>query len=120
MSTETVTQKQLIQQWVEAFNNGDAETLKDFYHDDAVNHQMPNNAVHGKKEIGEMFRQEFLEAPEMHCIPVQIICEGNWAVLEWKDSKNFRGCGFFEIVDGKIKTQRGYWDKLSFLQLYNK
>jgi limonene-1,2-epoxide hydrolase len=25
-------------------------------------------------------------------------------------------CGFFQVVDGKIAFQRGYWDKLSFLR----
>jgi len=75
--------------------------------------------VVGRKAIGEMFRKEFDAAPFMHCIPVQIITEGNWAVLEWKDPKGFSGCGFFEVINGYIQTQRGYWDKLSFNKLYN-
>ena len=25
-----------------------------------------------------------------------------------------RGCGFFRVVDGLIRFQRGYWDRLSF------
>jgi len=29
-----------------------------------------------------------------------------------------RGCGFFHVVDGQITSQRGYWDKLSFLRLH--
>lgn len=66
-----------------------------------------------------MFRQEFANAPEMHCIPVQIIAERDWAVLEWKDPKGFRRCGFFRVADGLIELQRGYWDKLTFHKLYN-
>jgi nicotinamidase-related amidase len=38
-------------------------------------------------------------------------------MLEWKDPLGLRGCGFFHVVNGKIKFQRGYWDKLSFLRL---
>jgi hypothetical protein len=30
-----------------------------------------------------------------------------------------RGCGFFHVQDGKIRFQRGYWDKLSFLRLHS-
>ena len=45
--------------------------------------------------------------------------DGEWAILEWKDPLGLRGCGFFHIVDGKIKLQRGYWDKLSFLKQHN-
>jgi limonene-1,2-epoxide hydrolase len=25
-----------------------------------------------------------------------------------------RGCGFFQIVDGKIRSQRGYWDRATW------
>lgn len=66
-----------------------------------------------------MFRNEFALAPGMHCIPVQIIAENNWAVLEWRDPKGFTGCGFFEVIDGKIHNQRGYWDRLTFNKLYD-
>lgn len=110
--------RQIIEQWVKAFNEGDATTLESLYHEHAVNHQMPKEPVQGRAAIGNMFRSEFAAAPEMHCIPVQIIEEGNWAVLEWRDPKGFPGCGFFEVVDGLIHTQRGYWDRLSFNQLY--
>lgn len=41
---------------------------------------------------------------------------GEWAILEWKDPKGLRGCGFFHIIDNKIKLQRGYWDKLTFFK----
>jgi hypothetical protein len=42
--------------------------------------------------------------------------DGEWATLEWKDPLGFIGCEIFQIVDGKIKIQRGYCDKLSFLK----
>jgi limonene-1,2-epoxide hydrolase len=111
--------KNIIEKWVAAFNNANIDLLESLYAEDAVNHQMPSKPVIGKKAIGKMFRDEFKQAPEMHCIVIQIIEEGNWAVLEWKDPKGFQGCGFFKIENGLIKTQRGYWDKLSFYSLYN-
>jgi hypothetical protein len=112
------TPREIITKWVTAFNSGNIELLESLYAPNAINHQMPNDPVVGKTAIGEMFRSEFAAAPGMRCIPVQIIEEGNWAVLEWKDPKDFRGCGFFEIKDGLIQTQRGYWDRLSFNKLY--
>ena len=102
-----------------AFNKGDTKTLESLYAENAVNHQMPNAPVTGRKSIGQMFQTELTAAPGMHCIPIQIIEKGNWAVLEWKDPKGFHGCGFFEVKNGLIQTQRGYWDKLSFKKLYN-
>ena len=111
--------KEIVEKWLAAFNSADTDQLESLYAPDAVNHQMPNSPVVGQAAIGAMFREEFAAAPDMHCIPVQIISEGTWAVLEWEDPKGFRGCGFFEVADGLIKTQRGYWDKLSFNRLYN-
>jgi hypothetical protein len=111
--------KQIIERWLVAFNNADTATLESLYAEDAVNHQLPNEPIYGQKAIGKMFRDEFSIAPDMHCIPVQIIEEGKWAVLEWTDPKGFAGCGFFEIRNGLIQTQRGYWDRMTFNKLYN-
>jgi limonene-1,2-epoxide hydrolase len=108
--------KQLVSAWVETFNSADAEKLATFYHDDAINHQVANQPIEGKAAITKMFADEFANA-EMHCIPENIFEDGEWAILEWRDPKGLRGCGFFQVVDGKIKFQRGYWDKLSFLRL---
>lgn len=34
-------------------------------------------------------------------------------------SEMFTGMRFFQVVNGKIVFQRGYWDKLSFLKQHN-
>ena len=62
-----------------------------------------------------MFASGFASA-NMVCIVENIFEEGEWAILEWRDPRDLRGCGFFHVVDGKIVFQRGYWDKLSFLR----
>ena len=110
--------KALIKQWVEAFNEGNAERIADFYHEDAVNHQVANDPVVGKTAIFEMFEQEFSKA-DMTCLVENIFEDGDWGILEWKDPLGLRGCGFFHFVAGKIQFQRGYWDKLSFLRQFN-
>ena len=101
------------------FNAADAAGLADLYHDDAVNHQVASESgpVVGKKAIREVFEQEFATA-EMVCIVENMFEDGEWAIMEWRDPKGLRGCGFFHIVDGKVKFQRGYWDKLSMIRLY--
>jgi hypothetical protein len=50
----------------------------------------------------------------MTCVVDQILEDGEWATLEWRDPLGLRGCGFFQIVGGRIIHQRGYWDRLSF------
>ncbi|BDU39449.1 nuclear transport factor 2 family protein [Vibrio nigripulchritudo] len=110
--------RKVVEQWVEAFNQGDANKIADFYHTNAANHQVANEPVEGKAAIKAMFEAEF-SAAEMVCIVENIFQDGEWAVLEWKDPIGLRGCGFFKIEGGLITFQRGYWDKLSFLRAHN-
>ncbi len=107
--------KELVQSWVEAFNRGDAAEMAAFYHDAAINHQVTRDPVEGKNAIRQMFEDDFATA-EMVCIPENIFEDGEWAILEWRDPLGLRGCGFFNVINGKILFQRGYWDQLSFLR----
>jgi len=109
--------RELVQRWVEAFNRHDAENITALYHEDAVNHQMPQEPVEGRAAIHAMFARDFASAG-MVCIVENIFEDGDVAILEWRDPLGLRGCGFFHVRDGKIAFQRGYWDKLSFLRLH--
>ncbi|MGZ3838743.1 MAG: nuclear transport factor 2 family protein [Flavisolibacter sp.] len=110
-----MTPIEVLHQWIEAFNKADAETLSNLYADDAINHQVVNEPVRGRKAIRQMFVTEFAAA-EMTCLPENIFQDGEWAIMEWKDPKGLRGCGFFQVREGKIIFQRGYWDRLSFMK----
>ena len=109
--------REIVKAWVEAFNRADVEALTDFYREDAINHQVAEQPVEGRDAIREMFAAGFAAA-NMVCIPEHIFEDGEWAILEWRDPKGLRGCGFFHVVGDKIVFQRGYWDKLTFLRLY--
>jgi len=113
-----ITPIEVLEKWIAAFNHADIEEISSLYADNAINHQVANEPVIGKSAIRQMFTNEFASA-EMTCIPENIFQDGEWAILEWKDPRGLRGCGFFQIQDGKIVFQRGYWDKLSFLKQYN-
>ncbi len=107
--------RQVVEAWVAAFNRGDAAALGAMYLDEAINHQVANEPVQGRAAIEAMFAREFAAA-EMVCIPENLFEDGDWAILEWRDPKGLRGCGFFKVIGGKIAFQRGYWDKLRFLR----
>jgi ketosteroid isomerase-like protein len=77
--------KEVIERWVEAFNKADADLISSYYSDDAVNHQVANSEVAGKDAIHAMFREEFAAA-EMDCIVENLFQDGEWAILEWKET----------------------------------
>ena len=105
----------VLEQWIERFNAGDVDGLMELYAEDAVNHQIVTDPLVGRDNIRRLFETEFARA-EMTCIPEKIHDAGDWVILEWSDPKGLCGCGFFNIVDGKIRFQRGYFDQLSFFR----
>ena len=109
--------KAIVEAWVEAFNRRDVARLVVFYSDDAINHQVAEGKVKGTAAIRQMFVEAF-ESAEMTCEIENLFEVEDWAILEWKDPIGLRGCGFFYIQNGKIKLQRGYWDKISFLKFH--
>ena len=105
--------KEVVRAWVDAFNRGDANALAALYADNATNHQVVRDPVEGRAAIRSMFEREFAAA-DMECIVENLFEDGDWAILEWRDPAGRRGCGFFNVADGLIQFQRGYWDRLSF------
>jgi len=110
--------KEVLQQWLDAFNNADVETLGDLYAESAINHQVANDPIMGREAIRKMFADGFAMT-KMVCQPEHIFQDGEWAIMEWTDPQGLRGCGFFHVINDKIILQRGYWDKLSFIRLHN-
>ena len=113
-----MTPSEVVREWVRRFNAADVDGLSALYAVDAINHQVVTNPLHGREAIANLFRTEFARAT-MVCEVEQILEDGEWAVMEWRDPLGLRGCGFFHVRDGKIQFQRGYWDKLSVLRLHN-
>jgi SnoaL-like protein len=113
-----MSNREIILKWVKLFNKGDYCSLAEMYEEKAINHQVTNEPIVGKNNIKNMFKEEFSNA-EMNCIIENIYVDNEWAILEWKDPLGLRGCGFFQIFENKIRFQRGYWDKLSFLRQHN-
>lgn len=107
--------EKLIRNWVERFNAADADGLAGLYHEDAVNHQVVRDPIIGRNNIRAMFVSEF-ESAEMVCIVDAIHVSSTATTLEWRDPLGLRGCGIFTIEQGAIRFQRGYWDRLAFIE----
>ena len=110
--------RETVEAWVQAFNSADVERIASLYSEDAINHQVVQAPVEGREAIRAMFQGEF-DVAEMTCIVENIFTDGDWAILEWRDPLGLRGCGFFNVRNGRICFQRGYWDRLSFLRKNN-
>lgn len=119
-----MTPKQVLQEWVKGMNSHQAEALAALYHEDAVNLQMAiGTPLQGRKAIQDDFADFFKNIPDTFTQVENLFEEGEWAILEWSGGGTFkptgkkftlRGCGFFHVIDGKIKFQRGYWDKATW------
>ena len=104
-----MTPRDTVERWLQRFNAGDAEGISALYADDAVNHQIPLEPVVGRQAIEDFHRETFGGGP-LVCEPINMVVDGDWVALEWADPDGFRGCGFFQVRDGLIRHQRGYWD----------
>ncbi|HEY3449570.1 MAG TPA: nuclear transport factor 2 family protein [Myxococcales bacterium] len=114
--------REVVVAFFEAFNRHDVGALAALYAADAVNHQMPSEPLRGREAIRQSFAEAFRAVPDMGCEVVHVMVDGEWGAAEWQGWGTARaedgsprpyrmnGCGFFEVRDGRIVLQRGYWD----------
>ena len=123
--------RDVVEQWVAAFNARDAHAAAALYHEDATNWQVAagDPAVGRQTILGDLV-SFFRAFPDSFTQVENLFEDGEWAMLEWfgggtwrgefagssPNGKSFtlRGCGFFHVVDGKITFQRGYWDRATW------
>ena len=55
-----MTPKQIVELWIEKFNNADIEGLIELYAVDAINHQVVTKPLKSREEIKELFEVDFL------------------------------------------------------------
>ena len=116
--------REVVEEWVAAYNQQDARAAAELYHDDAANFQVAlGTPTVGKQTIlGDLIT--FFDAFPDNFTHVENLFEvGDWAILEWSGggtwrgefagmpangrSFTIRGCGFFYVTEGKIRFQRG-------------
>jgi limonene-1,2-epoxide hydrolase len=104
--------REVVQAWLEALNRADAETLVSLYAKDAIYHQATNVTVVGREAIRAMFARSFAGSGAS-CTSENLLEDGEWVILEWRDPQGHRGCNVFHIPYGRILLQRDYGDTLS-------
>ena len=123
--------REVVAAWVEAFNRRDAHAAAALYHEDAVNWQIAaGEPAVGRPAIVDGLLAFFQAFPDNYTHVESLYQDGEWAILEWSGGGTWRGefaglppngrafrlrgCGFFHVVAGQIKLQRGYWDKATW------
>ncbi len=123
--------KELLQNWIYAFQGRDLEAVVACYAEDAVNFQIAAGAPSvGKEQIYKDTAEFFRGFPNAWSKVENLMSDGDFAAWEWIGGGTFsgefygnaptgksfeiRGCGFFRFKDEKIILQHGYWDKLSW------
>ena len=63
---ERMQPRELVRQWVDAFNHADVDALTAFYAEDAINHQVAEAPVQGRLAIRHLFEAGFSSATVWH------------------------------------------------------
>lgn len=125
--------REVVAAWADAFNRRDAEAAAGLYEENATNWQVAaGEPAVGREAILADLRAFFGAFPDSYTHAENLFEDGEWAILEWSGggtwrgafvglepngrSFKLRGCGFFRVVDEKIRFQRGYWDKLTWFK----
>ncbi len=123
--------KELLQNWIDAFQRRDLEAVVACYAETAVNFQIAaGEPAIGKERIRQDTAEFFKAFPDAWSRVENIISDEDSAAWEWIGGGTFtgefygdeptgksfeiRGCGFFQFENDKIILQRGYWDKISW------
>lgn len=126
----------LASQWIAAFNAHDVATIVSFYHEDAeLNDAGMKYPRRGKPAIEAWFTQRFSTMPIItYTSSEYVVVTDQRAVVTWTThgrspipgkqswlswlSRPFQvdGVSVFIIQDGRIRSQRGYYDHLAVIQ----
>ena len=113
--------KDLIKDFIEAWNNLDLEKVVNFFAEDIFYHNIPMEPLNGKSEAST-FVDGLKDCDSINWELIAIAEEGNKVLTERLDSFNFKDgrkisipvMGTFEIENNKIKKWRDYFDLETF------
>ncbi|HET8538714.1 MAG TPA: nuclear transport factor 2 family protein [Anaeromyxobacter sp.] len=109
-----------------AFVARDVDALCALYAEDAVSHQVAEEPLRGRAAIRRSFEEFFRAFPDETTEVLNVFEDGEWGIWEWRGGNPHappgapavHGCGFFQVRDGLVVFQRGYWDRLTFLRAH--
>ena len=129
---EIPEQLQIARAWIAAFNAHDVAAIVALYAPDAeLNDSGMKRARRGRQEIERWFSTRFSSLPEIAYTPASELVDGERVAVTWTVSGRtprllgqrwlarpfaVDGVSVFELRDGQIVRQRGYYDHLSVVE----
>jgi ketosteroid isomerase-like protein len=104
------TPKQIIRDWIEAYNHRDADALAACYRQEAglalIHH---GGGARGREAVARLLIDRF--ATPFGPLQAEVcVAEGAWLALEWSVSAGLKGCDMLHIQTGKIHFHRRFCD----------
>lgn len=114
---------ELVEAFIRAWSRLDADELADYFADDGVYHNMPLEPVSGRDAVRDFIRKFLTTWTATEWEILNITANDKVIMAERVDrTRTTQGnidlpcVGVFEIVDGKIKTWRDYFDMAAYTQ----
>jgi steroid delta-isomerase-like uncharacterized protein len=131
-----LTPKQIALKWIDAYNSHNPDAAASLYDEHVKNTQLPyENTVQGREAMRKTYENVFRAFPDIHIEAENIVEQETWVVIEWifngtmkgefaghapnGNKFSMRGCEIFQIMNGKIFIQHGYWDKNTMFSQLN-
>ncbi len=115
------------------WNSKDVDRIERLFAPDAVHEDTTSGAkLSGAPAIRELFSSTWKAIPDVHTDVTRVISQDEWAAWEWTmtatqtgdfpnlpatgHSFSIVGVSVIQIRDGKVLSQRDYYDQASFLR----
>lgn len=112
---------QIIQNFINAWSRLDADELVSYFTEDGIYHNMPAAPVQGRKNLTEFISGFLANWTKTSWDTINIVGNGDILIAARLDRTevgeikiDLPCCGVFEMVDGKIKVWRDYFDMATF------
>lgn len=116
----------IVKNFCAAWSRLDAGEILGYFTDDAVYHNMPGPPTEGKEAIAKSINGFLSGWTATTWDIVNLATDGNIVIAERVDRVDAGGrhvdlpvVGVFEIVDGKIKSWRDYFDLATYMRAMN-
>lgn len=123
--------EQTVRDYFDAAGRRDIDAMAVFYHPDVVLDVVPIGIKRGAEEYRAFFEEVFAAVPDAEFVVSRVVADSKLAAVEWRMTGRFtgrpfqgveangrpielRGCDLFEIEDGKITRNTGYYDGMAF------